>query len=62
MSKQVVKDTDAAKETKEFTVKVIPGTSFRQEGNKNGESMGTYKTSRTTTTAGGMVGRCVAST
>ena len=47
-------NTDAAKETKELTVKAIPGTSLSLEGNKNGESMGTYKTSRTTTTAGGV--------
>merc|ERR1712055_907290 len=48
-----VKNT-AAKETIEITVKVIPGETLNIEGKKNGESMWTYKTSRTTTTAGGV--------
>ena len=48
----VVKDTDAAKETTELTVTVIPGASLNIEGKKNGESMWTYKTSRTTTMTG----------
>merc|ERR1719430_1580702 len=48
-----VKNT-AAKETIELTIKVIPGEALNIEGKKNGESMWTYKTSRTTTTAGGV--------
>merc|ERR1711887_162057 len=49
-----VKNIDAAEETIELTVKVIPGEALNIEGKKNGESMWTYKTSRTTTTAGGV--------
>merc|ERR1719495_2964865 len=49
-----VKNTDAAKDTTELTVKVIPGASLNIEAKKNEESMWTYKTSRTTTTAGGV--------
>merc|ERR1711936_361756 len=49
-----VKNTDAAKETTELTVKVIPGASLNIEARKNGESMWTYKTIRTTTTSGGV--------
>merc|ERR1711887_218455 len=49
-----VKNIDAAEETTELTVKVIPGEALNIEGKKNGESMWTYKTSRTTTTAGGV--------
>merc|ERR1719430_1580246 len=49
-----VKNTDAAEVTTELTLKVIPGEAMNIEGKKNGESMWTYKTSRTTTTAGGV--------
>merc|ERR1719228_3228960 len=49
-----VKNTDAAKATTELTVKVVPGASLNVEAKKNGESMWTYKTIRTTTTAGGV--------
>merc|ERR1712119_239480 len=50
----ILKNTDSAKETIELTVKVVPGESLNIEGKKNGESMWTYKTSRTTTTVGGV--------
>merc|ERR1719153_1149568 len=43
-----------ARDTTELTVKVIPGASLNVEAKKNGESMWTYKTIRTTTTAGGV--------
>merc|ERR1719228_143651 len=50
----LVKNTDAAEVTTELTLKVIPGEALNIEGKKNGESMWTYKTSRTTTTVGGV--------
>merc|ERR1719153_1123874 len=43
-----------ARDTTELTVKVIPGAFLNVEAKKNGESMWTYKTIRTTTTAGGV--------
>merc|ERR1711892_915950 len=46
------KNTDSAKETIELTVTVVPGQSLDIEGKKNGESMWTYKTSRTTKKTG----------
>merc|ERR1712128_331609 len=48
----ILKNTDSAKETIELTVKVVPGESLNIEGKKNGESMWTYKTSRTTKRTG----------
>merc|ERR1719186_180672 len=48
----ILKNTDSAKETVELTVKVVPGESLNIEGKKNGESMWTYKTSRTTKRTG----------
>merc|ERR1719153_1566468 len=41
-----------ARDTTELTVKVIPGASLNVEAKKNGESMWTYKTIRTTKRAG----------
>merc|ERR1711970_1648836 len=49
-----VKNTDAAKETIEFTVKANPGEALTIEGKKNGESMWTYKINKTTITGGGV--------
>jgi len=49
------KNTDSAsKSSVEFTAKVVPGESLDIEGKKDGESMWTYKTRRSTTTSAAM--------
>ena len=46
--KFVFKNLDASKNSVELTVTVVPGETLEIEGKKNGESMWTYKTHRTT--------------
>merc|ERR1712001_659943 len=49
-----LKNTDNAKNTMELIITAIPGQSLSIEGKKNGRSMWTYKTNRTTKRAGGV--------
>merc|ERR1712002_1183238 len=49
-----LKNTDNAKKTMELIITVIPGQSLSIEGKKDGQSMWTYKTKRTTKRAGGV--------
>ena len=49
-----LKNTDNAKKTMELIITVIPGQSLSIEGKKDGQSMWTYKTKRTTKRGGGV--------